>query len=685
MPLFRDLKPLFAVHLALLIITLLIGPGNLADICVQLVWTAFLTLGWLITPSWIGDHTSMIRRYLAAMITAIALHAILVMIASLIGFGMHAYLVTWIGVAMVVVFRRAKSLGSDPQIAQRIPTQHRLMIVALILFAVCVYRTPRSNDIHQFMLQQQDMLAEYSLQVSSIGMSAMEVDQPMPRWKSHYWHALPCLIAGASGIAVDQVLLRYATIPIAFSVLLCLIEMIRSLAGRRISYPFILIAILGPVLVGYRNYNAFNFSFRITNNLLLDKDFALFCLVPATVWLAVGWIQGRRCYLFPLIGLIPALIRFHPLSAVYLVLLSMPIAMLAMPVDRSRLRRTALLIVSAFALFVLVVLIGDAQSNHEQIREIVQMDYQHSLDGAPLHYWVGFYNTISDTNLPSDTTQWIGQRFYLKRSLITGCGLLLSMHAGLLVLAALLAIGKQRNLLQPVFLAGLVTALMLWGMWLVSGVFLTRFPHYAGGYERLHWFAYTIALVVVAAAIDVCVPRRGRRWIGLMLLCGVVVSSLLYRFATHTPLAHIRGLNSLLDAELMDSDERRSDWDTISPTRSLSGMRPSYLEPTDRVLLLDPRATKHYALMRQGVFWSDPYVEAFAWFHRGDEFLTDRRFFYSLLDHKTPDSLGNWVREKRITLIVDLRDDGDDFLAQLAQQSSLPMHRIEKGVWRLDP
>jgi hypothetical protein len=188
MPLLRDLAPLFALHLALLIATLVLGPGNLADVRVQLTWAGFLTLGWTIAPRWIGDHTSMIRRYLAAMISSIALHGVLVMLGSLTGLGMQTYLVLWIGATLLALIRRNGALTMHQQASFRLPLQHFLLIATLIVFAVCVYRTPRSNDIHQFMLQQQDMLAKGSLRVSSIGMSAMDIDQPMPRWKAHYRH-----------------------------------------------------------------------------------------------------------------------------------------------------------------------------------------------------------------------------------------------------------------------------------------------------------------------------------------------------------------------------------------------------------------------------------------------------------------------------------------------------------------
>ncbi|QDV46656.1 hypothetical protein Enr13x_65650 [Stieleria neptunia] len=700
MPLLRDLMPLFAIQLALLIATLALGPGNLADVRVQLTWTGFVALGWLIAPSWVGNHGALMRRYLAAMISAITLHGLLAFTASLCGFGMNTYLAIWTaGLLTAGIWRHDRlrgpapvgpapvgpALGGPVVGGPRWPVGHTLVIITLIVFSVCVYRTPRSNDIHQFLLQQQDMLRHASLRVSSIGMAAMEVDQPMPRWMAHYWHSLPAMIAHTSGIAVDQVLLRYATIPVAFSVLLCLVEALRSLAGRRASYPLVLLAMLGPVLLWYRNFNAFNYSFRITNNLLLDKDFALFFLIPATLWLARGWIHGKSRYWIPLLGLLPALVRFHPLTAIYLLLLTAPFSILVTPVDRPGIRRVATLAVATLLLCLGVVLIGDAQSNHEQIRQIIQIDYEASLDRRPIHYWVGFYNTIPGTPLPCDTTEWVGGRFHLKHSLITGCGLLAMMHLGVLVLGVLGWIGKGNGRTRRLFGSGLIAVGMLWGMWLVSGSFLTRFPHYAAGYERLHWFAYPIALAVVASAMASCIPRRVRRVVGMASLVFVVVSALAFRFETATPLKRLRGLNSLLDVEIAGVSRRRADWQAIPWTRSLADLRPHYLQPSDRALLLSQESTQHYWLIRQGVFWSDPYVEAFAWFHRGDDFRTDRRYFYDLLDRQSVSGLAEWIAKKDITLIIDLREGGDRFLDQLSKQHDLPMRRIEPGVWRIDP
>lgn len=683
MPLIRDLAPLLILHLTVLVATIALGSGNLADVRVQATWTLFLAIGWLMAPHWTGDHGSLARRYLAAMISAVAVHGLLVAAGSWIGIGMNVYLMIWGAGLLIAGISRARKLRQTTRAGWRIPLRHAAVTAAVILFVVCVFRTPRSNDIHQFLLQQQDMLANHSLQVSSIGMSAMDVNQPMPRWNAHYWHLLPSLIAHTSGIAVDQVLLRYATIPVAFSVLICLIEMVRSLAGRRVTYPFVLAALTGPVLLWFRNFNAFNYSFRITNNLLLDKDFALFFLIPATAWLAGGWIKGKHRYAIPLIGLIPALVRFHPLTAVYLLLIFVPVAILSMNFDRASVCRAGTLLIAACVLFAVVVLLGDAQSNHEQIRQIIQMDYAQSLAGRPLHYWVGFYNVIPDTSLPSDTTQWVGDQFRSKHTLITGCGLLAMMHLGLLALIARCWSSKRPVAEKRVLVSGLITAAMLWGMWLVSGAFLTRFPHYAAGYERLHWFAYPIALAVVSAAATSWMPRYGRRPVGVAILAFVVISAAFGLAETNTALMKVRGLNSLLDYEIYAMTERRIESQQVDPNRTLTDLHPEYLGPNDRVLLLDPETTKHYWLIRQGVFWSDPYVEAFAWFHRGDDFLNDREFFYDVLDRQLAPNLAGWLTEKRITLIVDDRDGGDEAIAKLAKEHNLSMKRIEPGVWRI--
>ena len=532
------------------------------------------------------------------------------------------------------------------------------------------------------------MLLNDSALVSSIGMQAMEIDEAMPRWRAHLWHLFPCLLSSSSGVAVDQVLQRYGTIPIAFAVLLSLSVFIRELLARVMRPGLILLAILGPVILWYRNYSAFNYSFRITNNFLLDKDFALFFLIPCVTWLSVGWMRGRDRYLYPLIALLPAIIRFHPLTSVYLVLLALPVLVWKMPLNRNGLLRAGLLSLASVITFAAVYTLGDAQGNHEQIREIIQLDLQQSKTGRPTHYWAGFYNSIPGTTLESNTTEWSGDTLKLKSKVITSCGLLLMMHVAMLILCGL-RFRRRSMTLDRAIAAGIVTLTMLWAMWFVSGPFLSAAPHFTAGYERLHWFAFPISISIIALAFSHLIPKGaiGNR-VGNAISLFIMVSAVLFVSERSTPWGQIKGINSLLDYELPASVTRRASWADVPPMRSLMDRRPEYLRPDDRVLFLSLETTRHYWFIRKGVFWCDPYVEAFAWARRGDDFMRDRKVFYSLLDRMPLNKDGfaeqakQWIEKKQITLLVDPSDDAPGYLDDLAK--ALPMKLIEPGVWRIN-
>jgi hypothetical protein len=682
MRLLRDLAPLIALQLLLLAVTLVIGPSDGADVRVQLVWSLALLPGWLLAPNWAGQSTSFLRRYLAATITSLTIHCWLVIAGNAFGFGMLGYRWCWLSLIAVAMATRHFQLR-EPTRGLRLPRRHALVILTLVIFSVAVYRVPRSNDIQQFMLQQQDMLAAESLQVSSIGMSAMEVDAAMPRWRAHLWHLVPCLLADNSGVAVDLVLLRYGTIPVAMTFLLSLAAVIHRLLRRCGTISLVGLAMLGPVLLWYRNYNAFNYSFRITNNFLLDKDLALFLLIPAIAFLADGWLRGRTRFGWMMLAMIPAILRVHPLTAVYLLLLTPPLLLLSMPRARGGVKRAAVLMVGALAMFAAVIALEDARSNHEQIQEVIRLDYQRSLDNRPLHYWVGFYNTIPNTGLSFDTTRWSDGRLWLKPSLLLGDGLLLMFQVCLAGLLLLCCFGKTPRG-QRLLASGSLTLLMLWGMQLFSGAFLTRFPHYAAGLERLHWFAYPIALCVTAFTFDVVLRMiRLRRVAGTLTLIWVVVASVLYRADLDSPLVHTRGLHGLLDHERPSHQKRRRDLAAIDSNRNLQALRPSYLRPSDRVLLLDLASTEHYWLIRQGSFWSDPYVEGFALYHRGDAFLRDREVFYRLLNRRHVERLADWIARKGITVWIDFQPDASEFLRQLEQQHDIEFERVAPEAWRV--
>ena len=354
-------------------------------------------------------------------------------------------------------------------------------------------------------------------------------------------------------------------------------------------------------------------------------------------------------------------------------------------------------------MFVAVVLIGDAQTAHEQIAAIVRMDWQDHQTGRPLHYWVGHYATIPGHDLKLDTTEWINGQLHLRARVLLNCGLLGAMHLAWLIWFASIW-RSTRVVAMRRWMAVTVVLAMLWGMWLVAPAFLTWRPHYLAGYERLHWFAYVPALIAVSVAVTIGAERCSRwanrhaesnvaslpcyidpviAWPGALLVALLLLYSAgAFRLQRETIWSRMRVLNSLLDFELPAQIEREQRYDARVATRELAATRPDYLKEDDRVLFLDNSGNDQFWLIKQGVYWSEPYAEAYAWRSRGDAFLEDRHFFYELLDRQPADGVSNWLEKKRVSLLVDRRSGADSFLSELSDRQQLGLQRLGQGVWR---
>ncbi len=550
----------------------------------------------------------------------------------------------------------------------------------------------------------------------AIGMSGMGIDDAMPRWNANHWQLWAPLMAVASNLPVRDVLFRLASIPLSLAAIVCLFHSLRSLCGRRVPLWAVVLAVFGPVVLWYRAYNAFTYSFRITNSFCLDKDFCLFFLIPAVLYLVAGWLRGAKHFLPAILLSIPAILRFHPMTAVYLVLLTPPM-LIGFGPTRSALSkphgivrsiqtrvtapRSQIVALSALSLLVAVVLIGDAQSFHQQIQEVIRIDFDQSLTGRPLHYWIGHYASIPELGVLLDTSTWTGDRFHLRFAIISDSGLFLVAHLGWLIWGVTLWQTQRPVELRRWIAVGIALA-TLWTVILASPIVLGRYPYLLAGFERLHWFAFVPALMAscfgfktiadwivalfgrVEGGTTVTNAARFALVINFSIAAGLLHSAFCLATLRPTGLAAIRGLNSRLDHELIDY-QKRLEIDSVSrQTSSLLPSKPPFLRDEDRVLYLGRTGDDKFWLSKQSVFWSEPYAEAFALHRFGDTFRRDRDYFYSLVDHIVDqDSLQRWLEEKRVTLMVDRSDGGDSFLDQLDQQHRLGMQRIEPGVWRI--
>lgn len=695
------------------------------DFLVQLAWLGFLVPGWCLSAAWTGGRSSLPTRYANAVIGAIGIHACIAALASFFHLGFTGYYAAWLTLAAIVLLGRGRFL-MHRRVTQiiRLPGIDLLLWIACMVLVVSVYREPRSADTIQFLMQQQDMEADQSLQPSAIGMEALGVNESMPRWRSHLWHLGPSLLANATSLPVEGVLRRWAPIPIAFSVYVVLLTVIRRLAGKRVVLWVALFAVVGPVLLWYRSYNAFNYSFRLTNSFCLDKDLCLFLIIPSTLLLAIRWIKGVPRSWIPLVLLIPAILKFHPMTSVYLLLLvpfvvigydsrfRQPLARGLRSTGRGGWKWIVQLVpgkrsfvwgFSCFFLFLAVLGIGDAQTSHEEIRGIVRMDWQEYQTGRPLHYWVGHYANIPGHNLQVDTSEWVEDHLWLRSRVILNCGLLGAMHLAWLIWL-LGGRGTDRYAGRCRWWACTIVLLMLWCLWLFSPIFLTSRPHLLQGFERLHWFAYIPALVTVSNAVAIvglllrqriahAKSFKGRydtsrmdsvlgRLPPAMLALLMIYSSVCFRMHHESLWTNVRVLNNLLDFELPEQINRDRAHDSQLRMVDLDAARPTYLREDDRVLFLENTGNDQFWLIKQGVYWSEPYAEAFAWETRGDDFLEDRDYFYRLLDRRPVHDLSAWLEKKKVNLLVDRRPGADSYLDLLNLREKLGMRRLSPGIWR---
>jgi hypothetical protein len=716
---FKDLRGLVAIHFVLLALTMIFAAGDTSDVRFQAVYFVFVLPGWLLSPRWTGRRSPLVKQYCHALITSFLIHSWLVAFAVSLGLEFREY---FIGFALVliaaIIDRTAKLRNQGNTRSNRISANDWILWLAVMVFIVVVYRMPRSNDITQFILQQQDAVLTGLLTPSDIGMSGMGIDAAMPRWNANHWHLWPALMAVASNLSVRDVLFRFAPIPLALAAIVCLFHSLRSLCGRRMALWAVVLAVFGPVVLWYRAYNAFTYSFRITNSFCLDKDLCLFFLIPAILYLVCGWLRGAKQFLPLLLLSIPAILRFHPMTAVYLVLLT-PFVLVGYQLPenfhsnrpgilrslQSLLtdRRSQIVIVSSLSLLVAVVLIGDAQSFHGQIQEVIRIDFDQSLSGRPLHYWIGHYASIRELDVQLDTSGWTGDRFHLRFAIISDSGLFLVAHLAWLIWGTALW-QTRRSVDARRWIAVGVALATLWIILLVSPLVLGTYPYLLAGLERLHWFAFIPALVSVCFGFKTLADwmggllgqfvggdsaetlRSNRTTLAIsFLVAGILLYSAfcLARFRP-TGLAAIRGLNSRLDFELPSYEQRLNEYAAQWHESDLHAHQPEFLGDDDRVLYLGRTGDDKYWLTKQSVFWSEPYAEAFALHEFGDSFRRDRNYYYALVDHIVDrPSVRSWLYDKQITLIVDRSDGGDQFLDQLNRRHQLGMRRVESGVWRI--
>ncbi len=290
-----DVLPLFLFLFALAAASRLLGLPHWAYLSVNGVLFLFLLPGWLLAGRWRSSAHGLALRYYHASVIAFALYAASALVCHLLGLGFNAFYCIYSAiilaalVASLPVYRQ----GQPGDFLPRGRTAPVVAIAIVVAFAICAYRVPWSNDIGQYLLQQQDMAQSRTFTQSAIGMTAFGISEPMPRYQTHLFHVLFSLLADATSLPVEAIMFQWATIPMALFAFAALFFFVRTVVGPRPPSWTILAAILGPLTVFCREHSPNYYTFRLTNNLCLDKDFALFFVLPTMLYLCSRILAGH--------------------------------------------------------------------------------------------------------------------------------------------------------------------------------------------------------------------------------------------------------------------------------------------------------------------------------------------------------------------------------------------------------
>jgi hypothetical protein len=706
------LLPLGLFFFGLSLASALLGFRSSAYLKINSLLVLFLAPGWWIGRAW-RPRSGLVDRFFTASVISFSVYSVLAQVATWLDRSFADFYVAYAAVLLLTGI--LAGAGEDSPVREvssdrpRATLGQGLLVAGFVLFLVLAYRVPWSNDIGQFLMQEQDMAVRRSFQPSPIGMTSFGIFEAMPRWRCHVLHLFFSLLAVAANLPVDAVVFQWATIPMSVFAFCALYCFVREVVGREPPAWTILAAQAAPLVVFWREHNAYSCSYRLTNNLCLDKDFALFWLLPAMLCLAWRCLRSAaegsmarpersaRGHGIALAALAFPAVNFHPMTSIYFAM-SVPVLMAGcwpLPIRRPHLfvgGYAAILVASTY-------FAGDAQEGHQQIDQLTRLDMERSADGRPLHYWVGQYGAIpgheTGTIIWRDGQMRLRSEVFTRNTLLAGSAVMTLVWIAFLLLLPPTRRSREELAslrVQLAYFAGF--AAIYWA----SPWFLGSYPHLYRGYERLHWyflgfFAFAQTLVHGQAVLMQAVA--GARWPMVSLLAHHALPGLFVLFLADQSwalwtdslswLSRVPYVHTAFDipssegwAGLRSAAEARvSETGVVPPP-------PDYLRPEDRIApLVGGFGRDAYWLQRQSVWWRELYAEAHVLQQRGAEFLGEWNTYYDGVDGRMTPHFIAWMQSQRVNIV--LAADQDKFVARLADALDLSARRINREMWRLVP
>lgn len=147
------------------------------------------------------------------------------------------------------------------------------------------------------------------------------ITSPQPRMSANLYHAFYAVASELARTDPRELTFVIANPFIGLFFFVTMTSVLWELSFRRVDPVFCLVAVVFAFALAFTSSNVYWYSFRFLNGPTLDKDFALFILLPALMICAFRGIvsepdQTRRWFAWLLLG-IPAAILSHPVTPVY--------------------------------------------------------------------------------------------------------------------------------------------------------------------------------------------------------------------------------------------------------------------------------------------------------------------------------------------------------------------------------
>ncbi|QDT08577.1 hypothetical protein [Planctomycetes bacterium K23_9] len=697
----RDLSWLIGIHVAIVAMLALasamsvFAPFDNGDLRVAVAFTVFLAPGWWLALRFCPAGSGVDTRYAVAAIVSFVIHVWIAWPSSRIGLSFDAYYATFALIGLCAAFDRTRQVRKIGLPRYRISRSQLALNAAMLFFICAAYRVPHSNDIAQFLMQQIDMTAARNFSPSPIGMTAFDIDAPMPRWDTNAYHVWFSLLADVTRLPVEGLVKRWATVPMAVVSLLMLCLFVKRFVGKRTPDWIVVLAIVGPATLWFRSYNAYVYGMRVTNNFCLDKDFAMFWLIPAWLWFLHRALQANeRSSWIMLVLLAPLCIAIHPMTPVYLCLLTPFVVAAASSFSRQSFIRSVCGAGLAFLMFLYVFTSGGAQAFHQEIESIISHDVATiSTSGQSVHHWIGHYAAVESAGAELDTTDWSNGTFRLKPKLLWTGSALASLFLATALTCGIFLFDSLQRARWRVLAASITTLVILLALFALSGIALTARPHLYRGVERLHWFAFLPAIVAVACCIRAACHLI-QKHVAAKTVQRIALACLIAHFcdqawhigrAQPTLLSRVPMLHSVFDFyaqhQLATCNAELARFDIKDGPLTA---RPSYLRGNDRVLILASQHRTPYWELRQAVWWPELYGEANALAVFGDQFLDNWQAYYDAVDWLANPNVDRWITYNKVTVIVDSRAGAENYVQSFAKRLGRKAIPIAEDSWRIE-